>query len=96
MIDVVLLSLRLWSFGVLPLAGFIIGQLLQFALGTRGNCKYESLVVHIITVALMILVFMDITANSEFVKDFNERAVYFSICYLFILGVALGIISKLF
>lgn len=95
MLDVVLLSLKLWSLAVLPLTGFIVGQLLQFGLGTHGNCKYESLVVHIVTVALIILVFMDITANSEFVKDFNERAFYFAVCYLFVLGVALGIISKL-
>ena len=96
MLDVLLLRLKLWSFIILPVAGFFIGQILQFALGTRHNSKYESIVIHLITVSLMTILFATVSLGSEKVTDVKDQVLFLSISYLFVLGVILGIISMVF
>ncbi len=97
MIETLLLQLKFWSFLILPTAGFIIGHILQFLLGTKYNSKYESLVVHIITMTLMIVIFTDIMTEEHVrTQDSKDKALILSISYLFILGVVLGIISVLY
>lgn len=94
MIEPILLRLQMWSFWVLPLTGFVIGHLLQFLLGTKHNSKYESLVVHIITVAMMTIIFIESTSGR--VREDKDRVLFVSISYLFVLGVVLGVISVLY
>jgi len=95
MLDIILLRLKLWSFIVLPATGFLLGQILQILLGSKHNPKFESIIVHIITVAMMTILFADISINSEFIKDIKDRTLFLAISYLFILGTILGLISHL-
>ncbi len=96
MIDFILMKFKLWSFAILPTAGFLIGHLLQLLLGTKHNPKFESLFIHLITVTLMMVLFFDIMFGSESVKDPRDRALVLAISYTFVLGVILGIISVLY
>ena len=96
MLEIILLRLKFWSFAVLPSAGFVIGHILQFLLGTKHNAKYESLVVHIITMALMIIIFTDMTSETSQFSQMKDKATFLSILYLFVLGVILGLISIIY
>lgn len=96
MLEQILLRLKFWSFLALPSSGFFIGHILQFLLGTKHNAKYESLVVHIITMALMLVVFSDMTSETSQFSQMKDKATFLSILYLFILGVILGIISVIY
>lgn len=92
MLELILLRLKFWSFAVLPAAGLVIGHILQFLLGTKHNPKYESLVVHVITTSLMMIIFAE---TSKF-TDQKDQALFLSILYLFVLGVILGLISVIY
>lgn len=96
MLETIILRLRLWSFIVLPVAGFVIGQILQIVLGTRHNPKFEAIFVHLVTVTLMIILFADVSTNNEKIVDVRDRNLFLSISYLFILGTIIGILSNIF
>ena len=96
MIESLLMRLKLWSFLILPIIGFICGQVLQLGLGIKNNPKFEALLVHIITVALMLIIFSDLVVNPEIMKDQKDRVLFISISYLFVLSMVLGLIANLF
>jgi len=96
MIEQILLRLKLWSFLFLPLVGFFTGHLLQLCLGTKFNPKYESIVVHLLTVSSMAILFADVSMNSEVIKDIRDRTLFLSISYLFVLFLNLGLISVIY
>jgi hypothetical protein len=101
MIDRILLRLKLWSFVVLPCAGFVTGQILQFSLNTRSNNKYESLVVYLVTTTLMKILYEDFHAITDEkaehkVEDNRDRRLFLNVSNLFIMFTVLGLISTLF
>ena len=101
MIGVILLRLRAWSFIILPSVGFLIGQIMQIALGTKHNRPFEGLIIHLTTVILMIILAADLLSSAEnddknVVKNPRDQLLFLMVSYLFILGVNLGIISILY
>lgn len=90
-------KLRSYSLIILPIAGFLLGQLLQLALGTKNNRQFESLMVHLITVILLVFISASVfSSESESLKTAADRVFCIGVSYLFVLGVVLGIISVLY
>ena len=89
------MQLSLWSFLVLPVSGYVTGQIFKFMLGIREPSEYGALVVHIVTTSLFIIIFSDMLSDTSHVKTKNERVLFLSITYLFVLGVNLGLIKGL-
>lgn len=96
MLEQILFRLKFWSFVALPASGFFIGHILQFLLGTKYNAKYESLVVHVITMTLMMIIFTDLNSETSKFPEMKDKAAFLSILYLFVLGIILGIISVIY
>lgn len=100
MIGALLLKLKAWSFIVLPVVGFLIGQIIQIALGTKHNRPFEGLVIHLNTVILIIILASDLLSTTEekenVVRNPRDQLLFLMVSYLFILGVNLGIISVLY
>jgi hypothetical protein len=95
MLQLILVRLRMWSLLVLPLAGYIIGQILQYIFHTKVSCRYESLLVHGLTMVFMIATFNEIlfsTHPEQVVTEIKERALFVCLSYLFVLGTVLGVI----
>ena len=104
----ILIKLKLKAFWILPSSGFLLGYILQWLFSLRGRSKYESIVVHLITSVLWILLFVEVYLNllndkiqkeNKFNKhklgDHKDLLLYFILCYLFILGVVGGMISEI-
>ncbi len=92
MIDVLIIRLKSWSLVALPILGFIVGHLLQWALGTKANRQFEGLIVHLVTVILLVFFCASILSNNESLKDSNEKIFCFGVSYLFVFGTILGLI----
>lgn len=95
MLQLILVRLRMWSLLVLPLAGYIIGQILQYIFRTKVSSRYESLLVHGLTMVFMIATFNEIlfsTYPEQVVTEIKERALFVCLSYLFVLGTVLGVI----
>lgn len=96
-IESVIIRMKSYSLLVLPVGGFFVGQLLQLALGTRSNRQFESLMVHLITVILMVFISASIlSSDNKAFQNGGDRIFCIGVSYLFVLGVVLGIISVLF
>jgi len=104
----ILIKLKLRAFWILPCSGFLLGYILQWLFSLRGRSKYESIVVHLITSVLWILLFVevylnlvnekvqkDIKFNRHKLNDHKDLLLYFILCYLFILGCVAGLISEI-
>jgi hypothetical protein len=96
MFEDILLRYKVWCFALFPLVGYVIGFVLQLMLGTHHNQKYEGIMIHIITVILMSIIFIDIAFDNNILKDVKSKFLYIAVNYLFVLGVVLGLMSKLF
>lgn len=92
MIDVLIIRLKSWSLVALPILGFLVGQLLQYGLGTRANRQFEGLIIHLVTVILIAFISASVFSNQEHLKESNERIFCIAVSYLFVLGVILGIV----
>ena len=92
MLDLLLTRLKLWSLLVLPILGYLIGQVLQYLLSTKTNSRYESLLVHGITMIVVVATFNDILYNPASMSDLQSKALLLSIAYLFVFGCILGVI----
>jgi len=86
----------MWSFLALPCAGFVTGQVLQFALNTRSNSKYESLVVYLVTTTLMKILYEDFNFITDKVEDTRDRRLFLNISHLYVMFTVLGLISQVF
>lgn len=93
MIEKILIQLRLWSFLILPLSGYLLGQCFKFFLRIREPSEFGALVVHIVTASLMFLIIADLFSDDTNIKNKHDRILFISITYLFILGVNLGLIK---
>lgn len=104
----ILIKLRLKAFWVLSGSGFLLGYVLQWLFSLRGRPKYESLVVHLITSVLWIILFVEVYLNLlneksqrelKFSKhrldDHKDLLLYFVLCYLFIIGTVAGLVSEI-
>lgn len=92
--EVVLNRLGTWSIAIFPVFGFLVGQVIQLALGTRHNRQFESIIIHLITVIM--LVFLSAYAlTNENTKSATDKIIFIAVSYLFVLGTVLGIISVL-
>lgn len=92
MIDVLIIRLKSWSLVALPVLGFIVGHLLQWALGTKANRQFEAIIIHLITVILLVFISASVMSNNETLKDPNEKIFCIGVSYLFVLGTILGLI----
>ena len=96
-VESIIVRMKSWSLIILPVFGFLIGQVLQLALGTKNNRQFESLIVHLITMILMVFISASVLSSND--KSFEsgaDRIFCIGVSYLFVLGVVLGIISVLF
>ena len=96
MFEDVLLRYKIWSFAIFPGVGFAVGFVLQFLLGTGQNAKFEGLMIHILTAVLMTIVFIDIAFNANVLKSLKDKFLYVAVNYMFILGLVLGLLSRVF
>jgi len=96
-IESVVIRMKSYSLITLPVLGFIVGQFLQLALGTKHNRQFESLMVHLITVILLVFISASVFAsNNKAFENSADRIFCIGVSYLFVLGVVLGFISILY
>jgi hypothetical protein len=92
--EVVLNRIGTWSIAVFPVFGFLVGQVIQLALGTKSNRQLESIVVHLITVIMLVFLSAYAIANEN-TKSPTDKVIFVGVSYLFVLGTVFGIISVL-
>lgn len=95
MFETILLRYKLWSFLIFPSSGFSLGFILELLLRTSRNAKYQSIVVHVLTVAVMAIIFIDTSLNEKTVTDIKSKLLYVALNYLFLLGMIFGLLSNI-
>lgn len=92
-IETILIQLRLWCFLVLPLSGYVLGQLLKFLLGIKEPSEFSALIVHIITTVSIFIIYSDLFSSQHELKNRSDKILFISVTYPFVLGINLGLIK---